>query len=123
MTLQDIHYKDLIIPKGCTVLMALSAMSRQPWIQNPLAYEPERWHENAPQVEKLKEMLLPFSAGKRSCIGQNLALMEIRVIIANLVRYFDFELTCDEIELDLFVTLKPMELRMKFIPRHGGGLE
>lgn len=100
--------------------MALGAMSRQPWIHNPLEFEPERWYENAPQVEELKEMYLPFSIGKRSCIGQNLALMEIRVIVANLVRYFDFELAMEgkeDIELDLFVTLKPVDLKMKFHPR------
>jgi cytochrome P450 len=119
-TLQDIHYKDFIIPKDSTVLMALGAMSRQPWIRNPLDFEPERWYETAPQVEELKEMYLPFSAGKRSCIGQNLALMEIRVIVANLVRYFDIGLVCEgegDIELDLFVTLKPVELQMKFLSR------
>lgn len=93
------------------------AIFRQPWIQNAEKYEPERWSDGAPQVEELKEMLIPFSHGKRSCIGQNLALMEIRVIIANLVRQFDFELDGDDIDLDLFVTLKPIELRMKFTSR------
>lgn len=93
------------------------AMFRQPWINNPNEYHPERWSDDAPQVEALKEMLIPFSLGKRSCIGQNLALMEIRVIIANLVRQFDFELVGGEIELDLFVTLKPIDLRMKFTSR------
>ncbi len=62
-------------------------------------------------------MLIPFSYGKRSCIGQNLALMEIKVIIANLVRNFDFELDGPDITLDLFVTLKPIEFKMKFKSR------
>lgn len=117
-TIEEIHYKEFVIPKGTTVIMGLSAMARQPWIQNPLDFDPERWQEGAPQVEQLKEVLLPFSCGKRSCIGQNLALMEIRVIVANLVKYFNFELTKNDIEIDSFVTLKPVELEMKFTPRN-----
>lgn len=115
-TTHEIHYNDMIIPKDRSVLVVLSAMFRQPWIENPHEYQPERWDEDAPQVESLKEMLIPFSCGKRSCIGQNLALMEIRVIIANLVRQFDFELEAD-MQVDSFVTLKPIELKMKFTPK------
>ncbi len=63
-------------------------------------------------------MFIPFSHGKRSCIGQNLALMEIKVIIANLVRNFNFELDGPDITLDVFVTLKPVELKMKFTSRN-----
>jgi hypothetical protein len=120
-TLQDIHHNGFVIPKDSTVIIALSAMSRQPWIHNPLEYQPERWIENRDsplpsQANELKEMFLPFSCGKRSCIGQNLALMELRVVVANLARSFDFELL-EEIELDLFVTLKPIDLKMRFLSR------
>ena len=59
---------------------------------------------------------MPFSLGKRSCIGQNLALLELRVIVANIVRYYDFELT-EEPDFDHFITMKPKELKMNFIAR------
>jgi cytochrome P450 family 628 len=62
-------------------------------------------------------MFVPFSIGKRSCIGQNLALMELRVIIANILRNFDVALVGGEPELDYFVTLKPVELRLKINKR------
>jgi hypothetical protein len=42
--------------------------------------------------------------------------MELRVVVANLARSFDFELL-EEIELDLFVTLKPIDLKMRFLSR------
>lgn len=35
---------------------------------------------------------LPFSLGPRNCIGQNFALMEAKVILAKLVKSFDFVL-------------------------------
>ena len=34
----------------------------------------------------------PFSVGSRSCIGSNFSLLEIRVIVALLVRELDMEL-------------------------------
>lgn len=68
------------------------------------------------QVAQLKEMFMPFSIGKRSCIGQNLAIMELRVILANIVKHFDFELV-EDIDIEYFVTIKPAALRMKMTPR------
>jgi cytochrome P450 len=117
MPSEDIHHNDLIIPSGSVILVNMMAMYRQPWINSPDEYLPERWQEDNPQINELKEMFIPFSSGKRSCIGQNLALMEIRVIVANLVRYFHLELVDPELELDHFVTLKPVNLRLRFKPR------
>jgi cytochrome P450 len=73
------------------------------------------------QVAQLKEMFMPFSIGKRSCIGQNLAIMELRVILANIVKHFDFELV-EDIELDLFVTLKPVKFDLRIFRRQIGNV-
>ncbi|KAJ5865597.1 hypothetical protein N7534_000150 [Penicillium rubens] len=51
---------------------------------------PERWLNR--EDEKLDQWLAPFSKGARSCVGQNLALAEIRMTIAVLFRRFDFSL-------------------------------
>lgn len=61
-------------------------------------------------------MFIPFSVGKRSCVGQNLALLELRVIISNIVRNFDIELV-QEPELDLFITMKPVQFELKLSKR------
>ena len=54
--------------------------------------------------------------GKRSCIGQNLAMLEMRVLASALVRNFDFELV-EEPEYELFVTMKPVSLKMEVSKR------
>ena len=69
------------------------------------------------QVDALKDMFLPFSVGKRSCVGQNLALLELRVIASNIVRNFDLTLVNDP-ELDLFITMKPIEFYLRVSKRH-----
>jgi len=37
-------------------------------------------------------IFLPFSGGSRNCIGQHLGLVEIKIIIALFLKFFEFEL-------------------------------
>lgn len=65
---------------------------------SPNSFIPERWleDENSGELGNLQEMnkfLVTFSRGPRSCLGINLAWMELYLIIAYLVRRFDFETT------------------------------
>lgn len=113
----DLHHNGMVIPKGSIVGVAIGSMSRQPWINRPDDFIPERWEETAAQVSALKEMFMPFSIGKRSCIGQNLALMELKVIVANIVKNFSISLV-EEPEFDHFITFKPKtSLLLKFSSR------
>jgi hypothetical protein len=57
-------------------------------------------------------MLTPFSLGKRACVGQNMAMFQLRIIAAHFVRYFDFELI-EEPTFEYFATLKPRSIVMK----------
>ena len=49
---------------------------------------------------------------KRNCIGQNMAMLQLRVITAYFIRYFDFELI-EEPGKEFFLTLKPTSMMMK----------
>ena len=64
---------------------------------------------------------MPFGAGLRQCIGQNLATtsMEMRIILATLLRYFTFELVSDSvnIESEWILVTKPKNVKMKFRSR------
>ncbi|KAH7412712.1 cytochrome P450 [Cadophora sp. MPI-SDFR-AT-0126] len=72
---------------------------------NPEAFIPERWL--APEdmatfhldeeiwvdfKDDKKSVVQPFSKGSRNCIGQRLAMAQIRLIVARLMWEFDFEL-------------------------------
>ena len=74
---------------------------------------PERWSVENPDYDTLKLMAnLPFSYGKRNCVGQNLAMMEIRLVLAHLLHSFSFELV-SEVQKDYFLTLKPKDVRLR----------
>ncbi|EKG21786.1 Cytochrome P450 [Macrophomina phaseolina MS6] len=57
-------------------------------------FVPERWLDDAPAqfARDRKEVVQPFSVGARDCIGRNLAWLELRLVIANLLWRFDMEL-------------------------------
>ncbi len=114
--LEDIEYGGMLLPKGSLVVAQYYSMFRERWIDEPLHFKPERWSESNPQLPQLKEMNIPFSIGRRSCIGQNMALFQLKIVAAHFLHYFDFELV-GEPTFEYFVTLKPDDLKMRVYER------
>lgn len=101
----------VFIPKGSTVQTNFFTMFRAGWIDRPEEFIPERWAPDSPQVSRLKEMHIPFSLGRRNCIGQNLANVELTMIAAYMLRYYDFRLV-SEPKLELFLSFKAQNVLM-----------
>lgn len=80
----------------------------------PHAFQPERWLANP----GLQTYLVAFSRGPRSCLGINLAWLELRLVLAHTVRRFDLALDQDSPDAltykDAFLphwTMPPVMLR------------
>ncbi|KAH5164547.1 hypothetical protein HBI73_046080 [Parastagonospora nodorum] len=54
----------------------------------PLDFIPERW-SSRPELVLQKDAYIPFGSGAYACIGKQLALMELRLTIAELVSKFE----------------------------------
>ncbi|TMW59366.1 hypothetical protein Poli38472_004435 [Pythium oligandrum] len=86
---------DIPIKKGQTVGLSIYSINRNPMVWGPDAHEfnPERWIDtktgNIINVPATK--LFTFAAGPRICVGMTLAMMELRVVSANLLRKYRFE--------------------------------
>ncbi|KXN74266.1 cytochrome P450 [Conidiobolus coronatus NRRL 28638] len=80
-------------------------------VQDPESFNPERWL--GPEAEKLKDMFFAFGLGPRGCIGKNLAMLEIYITLANLIRKFNFSMPkgTTMTDFDLFV-LKAKEEKL-----------
>jgi cytochrome P450 len=50
---------------------------------------------------------MPFASGRRNCVGQSLALLELKIVVATLFYSYDFEITSD-ISEKVSLTLKPI---------------
>ncbi|KAK2590411.1 hypothetical protein QQS21_011916 [Conoideocrella luteorostrata] len=85
------------IPGGVTVSVPTYSLLRQENVfENATEYIPDRWLTQ--DTEKKRVMMnshLPFSTGPRACIGRNIAYFEQIVLIASLVKVFDFEVHND----------------------------
>lgn len=59
------------------------------YFEKPLEFIPERWTEERPEAIIEKRAFMPFGTGPYNCVGQKLAILELRSVIANLVRNFE----------------------------------
>lgn len=74
-----------------------TVVSIQPWTvhrdanvyPSPLEFKPERWFESDPeQLRLMNRSFMAFGAGVRMCVGMNLALQEIKLIVASIYRMY-----------------------------------
>lgn len=78
--------KDILIPKGSVVLTALNVLNRNPnTFKDPDVFKPSRWI-NPPE----KGTFIPFGLGRRNCIGQVLAMAELRTVLARFLVDYKF---------------------------------
>ncbi|KAM3920799.1 cytochrome P450 2F2-like [Leptodactylus fuscus] len=90
-TLRDIKFKGYTIPKDTQIITFLhSALYDKKYWNNPEEFNPERFlDENGKCVKN--EALIPFGAGKRSCIGEALAKTEIFIFLVSFLQKFNLK--------------------------------
>ncbi|XP_063173324.1 cytochrome P450 2K1-like isoform X1 [Candoia aspera] len=90
-TTRDITFKGFFIPKGMHIVPLLTSVlhDESQW-EKPHEFYPEHFLDSEGQFVK-KAAFLPFSAGRRVCIGENLAKMELFLFFASLLQRFTFQ--------------------------------
>ncbi|KAF3691118.1 Cytochrome P450 2J2 [Channa argus] len=78
------------IPKGTTILPTLSSVlhDESMW-ETPHSFNPQHFLNQDGKFRK-REAFLPFSAGKRVCLGEQLARMELFLFFTSLLQRFSF---------------------------------
>ncbi|XP_006776012.1 PREDICTED: cytochrome P450 2D17 [Myotis davidii] len=90
MTSRDIELRGFLIPKGTTLITNLSSVLKDEtaW-KEPLRFHPEHFLDAQGRFVK-QAAFLPFSAGRRSCLGEPLARMELFLFFTCLLQRFSF---------------------------------
>ncbi len=104
----DDEFNGVKIPAGTTVIPYIyGAHHNEDYWENPDVFDPTRFDvEKNGKVHPFAH--IPFGGGPRVCIGQNMAKMQILLVMSAIVRDYDFELTDDrEIGLHAMMLLKP----------------
>lgn len=77
-------------------MLFANSMASHRWEENcpdPDSFKPERWLSSEAPLKK--NAYRPFELGARGCIGQELAQIELRAILALTIREFDLESVYD----------------------------
>ncbi|KAK7204978.1 cytochrome P450 [Myxozyma melibiosi] len=92
---KDVHIDGYRIPKGATVYVDAYMLNRLPSVWGPDASEfyPERWQQKESNTDTFtdEQNLMTFSKGPFSCIGEQVALLQMKAFLAGLVGTFSFE--------------------------------
>lgn len=89
-------------PPGTVISMSIRDLHLDPDCHpEPLKFSPERWLD--PSMYKQSEQFFaPFGKGTRSCVGRELAMLQVMMVTANLLHRFDVELfqtTYDDVRM------------------------
>jgi cytochrome P450 len=119
--LRDTEVHGYFIPKGCMVLGNGVSVHMDPktW-KDPDNFRPERFIGEDQKIIG-SENVIPFSLGKRSCLGEVLGRQKTFLFLTSLVQHFDIQppegqelISVKEVILG---SLQPTEFKVRLVPR------
>jgi cytochrome P450 len=112
LALQDTILADFEIPKDSKLFISIYLIHRhENFWQDATLFKPERFLE----VFQPKAYI-PFGLGERYCLGKNLAMLQGQLLLAMLVRSFDYSLVDTNVQPKVTVSLFPrngLKVRVK----------
>ncbi|KAF4617774.1 hypothetical protein D9613_006308 [Agrocybe pediades] len=107
--------REIPIPAGTNVVVAIAAANCNPELWGPDSYEwkPERWLKSLPEavsqarIPGVYSNLMSFLGGGRACIGFKFSLIEMKVILAVLIESFRLSLSDQDIHWQLAEVSSP----------------
>jgi len=117
---EDTSLAGYSIPNKTIIVPNLWAIHHDPEIfPEPFRFNPDRFIAADGSLKRPDE-LIPFGLGKRQCLGESLARMELFLYFTNMLQHFTFkpaegaEIT---LEYEYSIILEPNEQKLRAIPR------
>ncbi|MFK7799449.1 MAG: cytochrome P450 [Aureispira sp.] len=115
--LGDDNIEGVSITKGQTIAISIYSLHRNPkYWENPDKFDPDRF---SPENKKKREAstYMPFGIGPRLCIGKNIALMEMQLILILTLRRYKINFLTKETTFKAVLNLAPKEKVMVKLER------
>ena len=84
---------------------------------DPEKFDPDRWLTG--KSPHTRHAYLPFGAGPRICVGNQLAMVELTLDVARLAERYDIEVSNPDVPAIPQTVLAPQGLRARFVRRDG----
>ncbi|KAK4407595.1 cytochrome [Sesamum angolense] len=93
--LKDLKFRSINFPKGVNLWTLVTTLHTDPenWGPDSYQYNPERFANGITGACKLPHLYMPFGVGPRVCLGQNLALVELKILISMILSKFSISLS------------------------------
>ncbi|RYO94255.1 hypothetical protein DL766_002235 [Monosporascus sp. MC13-8B] len=100
---EGLQVGDCFIPGNAIVQIPTHTMfADERCFPRPEEFIPERWTTRRDELVRDASVFVPFSMGVYSCVGKQLALMEVRYVASQIVRRFEFGLAAGSQTADAF---------------------
>lgn len=96
----------LDIPAGTQIYLSLTAVHHDTdiWGEDVSEFNPLRFNESRNHLASF----FPFGIGPRICVGQNLAIVEAKIVLAMLIKHYSFIVSPTYVHAPmLFISLQP----------------
>ncbi|XP_021348238.1 cytochrome P450 2D4-like [Mizuhopecten yessoensis] len=88
---KDIQFRGRLIPKGSVIMANLDSVMTDPDLfENPDKFQPERFLGKDGQMNGKERTVMAFSLGRRICLGESLARLELFLFLTSLLQRFEF---------------------------------
>lgn len=113
VAIEEDRFEDRTIPKNSMILMSMYELHRyQEFWDHPNDFKPERF--NTLNSKDYQEYYYPFGAGPRMCVGNNFAMYEMVLTVAEILRKYRLSSKNKTVEINPLISLKPKQVPIFF---------